>query len=238
MLLFYVRHGDPIYNPDSLTPLGERQAEAVAHRLSLYGIDRIFVSSSNRAMQTAAPTAQITKKEPVVLDWCNESYAWRDFTVKTETGKDTWCFQHEPTRALFASPEMTRLGDDWPSHPFFAGRAFGEGIRRYREKTDEFLASLGYRHDRASHTYTAVAPNDERVALFAHQGFGLVFLSTVLDIPYPAFCTHFDIAHSSVSVIEFATHSGVCIPQMLSFSNDSHLYRDGLPTCFQNRLYF
>lgn len=42
MLLFYIRHGDPIYKPDSLTPLGHRQAEAVAKRLSLYGIDRIF----------------------------------------------------------------------------------------------------------------------------------------------------------------------------------------------------
>lgn len=38
MLLFYVRHGDPIYNPDSLTPLGERQAEAVAKRLALHGV--------------------------------------------------------------------------------------------------------------------------------------------------------------------------------------------------------
>ena len=33
MLFFYVRHGDPIYNPDSLTPLGQRQAEAVGKRL-------------------------------------------------------------------------------------------------------------------------------------------------------------------------------------------------------------
>ena len=30
MKLYLVRHGDPIYNPDSLTPLGERQAEAVS----------------------------------------------------------------------------------------------------------------------------------------------------------------------------------------------------------------
>jgi len=29
MILFYVRHGDPIYDPDSLTPLGKRQAEAL-----------------------------------------------------------------------------------------------------------------------------------------------------------------------------------------------------------------
>ena len=42
MLLFLIRHGDPIYEPDSLTPLGKKQAEALAKRLALYGIDRVF----------------------------------------------------------------------------------------------------------------------------------------------------------------------------------------------------
>ena len=53
MLFFYIRHGDPTYHPDELTPLGKRQAEAIAKRLALYGIDRIFASTSNRAIQTA-----------------------------------------------------------------------------------------------------------------------------------------------------------------------------------------
>ena len=44
MILYYVRHGDPIYNPDSLTELGKRQAEAVAKRLAVHGIDKIFAS--------------------------------------------------------------------------------------------------------------------------------------------------------------------------------------------------
>ena len=44
MLFFYVRHGDPIYNPNQLTPLGKRQAEAVAKRLAMHGIDEIYVS--------------------------------------------------------------------------------------------------------------------------------------------------------------------------------------------------
>ena len=47
MLLFYVRHGDPIYDPDSLTPLGLKQADALAKRLCRYGIDEIYSSSSN-----------------------------------------------------------------------------------------------------------------------------------------------------------------------------------------------
>ena len=53
MILFYVRHGDPIYNPDQLTPLGHRQAESVAKRLALFGVDEIYASTSTRAMQTA-----------------------------------------------------------------------------------------------------------------------------------------------------------------------------------------
>ena len=57
MLLFYIRHGDPIYDPDSLTPLGLRQAEAVAKRLSLYGLDEIYASSSNRAMTVVSSAA-------------------------------------------------------------------------------------------------------------------------------------------------------------------------------------
>lgn len=67
MLFFYIRHGDPIYNPNKLTPLGERQAEAVAKRLALYGIDRIYSSPSNRAIQTAQPTCEILKKDMTLL---------------------------------------------------------------------------------------------------------------------------------------------------------------------------
>ena len=64
MILYYIRHGDPTYNPDQLTPLGKRQAEAVARRLSQYGLDEIYVSSSNRAQETCRPTCEILKKEP------------------------------------------------------------------------------------------------------------------------------------------------------------------------------
>lgn len=35
MIFYYVRHGDPTYKPNELTPLGRRQADAVAKRLAL-----------------------------------------------------------------------------------------------------------------------------------------------------------------------------------------------------------
>ena len=54
MLLYYVRHGDPIYDPNQLTELGKLQAAAVAKRLARYGVDEVYTSPSNRARQTAA----------------------------------------------------------------------------------------------------------------------------------------------------------------------------------------
>ena len=233
MLLYYVRHGDPVYDPDSLTPLGMRQAEAVAKRLALYGIDEIYSSDSNRAMQTAEPTCQLLKKEKTLCHWANEGVAWNEFTVLREDGRKTWCFQHKPTVELFNSAEMRRLGENWCEHPFFEGTGFQSGRERVNNDADSFMLSLGYRHDRENGYYEAVEPNEKRIALFAHQGFGMAFLSSLLDMPYPQFCTHFDLSHSSVSVIRFSGE-GKIYPKLLQLANDSHLYREGLLTGYNN----
>jgi len=235
MLLYYIRHGDPIYNPDSLTPLGHEQAKSVAKRLALYGIDEIYSSDSNRAMQTAHPTCELLKKEKTLLPWANEGIAWSELTVINEDGNRKWGFQHKPTTDFFNTPEIRKLGDKWYEHPFFDGTKFKEGILRVQREADSFLDSLGYKHHREEYYYEATEPNEKRIALFAHQGFGMAFLSSILDLPYPHFCTHFDISHSSVSVIQFSGGKNVKIyPQLLQLANDSHLYRDGLLTGYNN----
>lgn len=229
MFLYYVRHGDPIYNPDSLTPLGKRQAEAVAKRLSKYGLDEIYVSSSNRAKETAKPTCEILKKEPVVLDWANEGYAFADFSVEKEGGKQ-WVFNTQPYKELFNCDEVRTLGDIWYEYPAFKDTNFKNGIKRIQDEADIFLESLGYKHDRSRHLYIAEKPNDKRIAIFAHQGFGLLFFSCVLDICMPQFTTHFDIGHSSVTLIAFGDMDGISMPRVLTMGNDSHIYAEGLPT--------
>ena len=244
MIFYYVRHGDPIYSPDSLTPLGKRQAEALGHRFAVHGLDRIFSSPSVRAMQTSEPTCEILKKEKTVLDWCSEDIAWRELTVEYEDGRKTWCYHHRPTREIFASAEIRALGNEFYRHEAFSnGEAyvntkFKDGLDRIKREADTLFALLGYRHDPERGGYIAEAPTNERVALFAHQGFGLAFLSCVLDIPYPTFCMRFDFGHSGVTVIEFSAKQGeLCIPTVLQLSNDSHLYKDGLGTNYQNRIY-
>ena len=239
MIFYYVRHGDPIYDPDSLTPLGIRQAEAVAKRLAIYGLDKIYCSTSNRAILTAKPTCELLKIEPELLDFANEAYAWRDLTTTKEDGTDkTWLFHNRSVAELFNSKEIRDLGDRWFDHPKFKEYNYEKGINRIRDESDRLFWSLGFEHERYTGKYKVNKSNDKRVALFAHQGFGLAFLSCLLDIPYPMFCTHFDMSHTGVTVIEFREENGYSIPKILTLSSDSHLYREGLPTKYNNYLYF
>ena len=240
MLLFFVRHGDPTYDPDALTPLGFRQAEAVGKRLALYGLDEIYASSAIRAIQTATPAAEMTKKEIQVLDWANEHYAWLDLSIPDpDTGMPNWGFLNPEVIDLFLSPEMTALGQDWISHPFFSGTRFGSGYTRIKTEAFSFLESQGFAFDESRGMYRVLQPaNDRRVAFFAHQGFGLAFLSAVLGVPYPRFCTSFDFSYTGLTVLEFRTGREYTPAKMLTLGNDGHLYREGLSTRYQNEIPF
>ena len=96
MLFIYIRHGEPIYDPDGLTELGKKQAEDVARYLEVEGVDKIFSSTSNRAIETALPTAKRLNKEITYLDFANEKHVWNNLTVNTKAGK-VWLFQSQKT---------------------------------------------------------------------------------------------------------------------------------------------
>ena len=241
MLFFYIRHGEPKTVPDySLTPLGHEQAKALSKRLCTFGIDRVFASPTLRTMQTAQPICDLLGKEITVCDWADEGIVWNEFTVPHPKYEHTWAFYDPKYLEIFSSPEVRALGERWYEHPELAKLNFKAGVERVNAAVDEFFLSLGFRHDRANARYEVVGEhlNRERVALFAHQGFGMSFFSSMLDIPYPMFCTHFDLSHSSMSVINFERRGEYVYPQTLQLANDSHLYREGIITGYHNVIKF
>lgn len=237
MLLYYVRHGDPIYNPDSLTPLGHRQAEAVAKRLALHGIDEIYTSTSNRAMLTSQPTCEILGKEATPLDWCHEARAAEHFWVEDSNGNIGWAFALGEYTEKFASKAVVDLGEKWYEHPDFADKKFKAGIEKTKKVAFDFLAGFGFTYDEEKGMYKSTAKDNKRVALFAHQGMGLLLLSIISLIPYPTFSTRFDMTHTGVTVIEFPETDGYVLPRILTLSNDSHIYKEGLPTKYSGGFY-
>ena len=241
MIFYYIRHGEPLGVPDySLTPLGREQAKALAKRLCLFGIDRVFASPTLRTMQTAQPICDLLGKEITTCDWADEGIVWNEFTVPHPKYEHTWAFFDPKYLEIFSSPEVRALGERWYEHPELAGLNFKAGVERVNAAVDEFFLSLGFRHDRENARYEVVGEhlNRDRVALFAHQGFGMSFFSSMLDIPYPMFCTHFDFSHSSMSVINFEPRGKYVYPHVLQTANDSHLYREGIITGYHNAIKF
>ena len=233
MLLFYVRHGDPIYNPDSLTELGQAQAQALVGRMKICNPSQIYVSSSNRARQTAQPTADALGIEPIILDWANEKYAFADLSIPKPEGGRQWLAASEEYEFLI-SDEIRKLDHNWHTHPSMVERGV-VGTGRIAKDVDAWLETLGYK--REGNGYRKVGQPPERVALFAHWGFGLAFLSHLLYIPYPQMATRFCIGHSQVTVIRFWDRDPV-VPQVLQLSNDSHLFAAGVETKYINRFLF
>lgn len=234
MLFYFIRHADPVYDPDSLTPLGKRQAEALAKRLAMHGIDKIYSSTSNRAVMTAKPTCELLKKDMETLDFALESHAWREFTVE-RNGKRMWIFHDPEIKKILEDPAVAELGHKWYEYPGLG--EYRAGIERVYKDAFDFFKTLGYEHIGNSGMYKIEKQNNERVAFFAHQGFGLAFLSVILGIPYPTFVTRFDLSHSSMTVINFSEEDGISMPKVLTLSSDSHIYREGLPTKYNNGIY-
>lgn len=223
MILYYVRHGDPIYNPDSLTDLGYKQADALVDRMFALSPNEIYASTSNRAILTAKPTCDALGIEPVLLDFANEGHAWAELSV----GK-YWLFQDKKYVELLSSQEVREMGHEWYKHPAFSQYNMEKGIKRINNAVDEWLLQLGFKHDRKTGRYEIVKPNNNKIALFAHAGFGLAFFSSVLDIPYSEMCIKFDICHSGITAIEFCEYDGFAIPKIITLSNEAHLFKNGV----------
>lgn len=226
MFLYIVRHGQPYYSPvEKLTEIGWRQARAIAPRMVQSGITKIFASPMRRAYETALPSARALGLDITVEPWTSENLAWSRFAKKLPNGGTTWVWNTDDIGA-FVRGENHDRGELWYEIEAMRDILNGkEGYAALEADSDSFLARLGY--VRRGNEYVIERPNDERVAVFCHQGFGLSWLSHLLRIPPNIFWAEFDITHTGVTVLEFHNHKvGTTVPKCLCFSDMSHIYAD------------
>ena len=72
MKLIIIRHGDPDYSIDSLTPPGWEEAQLLAERISKLDVTAFYVSPLGRAQDTAAATLKKMGRTAETLDWLRE----------------------------------------------------------------------------------------------------------------------------------------------------------------------
>lgn len=232
MLLYIVRHGDPVYVTDSLTERGKRQAEAVGKRIYDSHIDRIFSSPMGRALETAEPACRLLGLECNIEEWTHEIGDERltpfpDGKLKSITNVQNTYYLENGNVDLNYNEAFTCTGINESNI-----KSAVDFIERHG---NDFLERLGYKKENG--VYKILRNNEEKVALFCHSAFARAWLSVLLHIPFHIMWSSFSYTHTGVTVLEFKNNpNGITAPRCLCFSDMSHLYAQNEDMIYDNKI--
>ncbi|MBE6705229.1 MAG: histidine phosphatase family protein [Ruminococcaceae bacterium] len=231
MLLYIVRHGDPIYTTDTLTERGKLQAEAVGKRIYDSKIDRIFSSPMGRARETAEPACRLLGLPCNIEDWTEEITPYLKTPYPDGEPKSITYIQN----TVYRENGNIDLGynDTFKCTAICESRMY-EALELVKTHGNEFLKRLGYSEENG--VYRILRPNEEKVALFCHASMARVWLCHLLHIPVHTMWSSFMITHTGVTILEFKNNeNGITAPKCLCFSDVSHLYAAGLDLLHDNK---
>ncbi len=224
MRLYIIRHADPDYPNNTITPAGHLEAKALSVRMKRLGLDHIYASPLGRAIDTMKYTADALGKSYQIEDWTKEI---SDCNSKL----DPWgelCVWDVPGELIREKrPYVTH--DDWHTHPLFDKPVYHSTFATIKQKSDAFLERHGYMH--RDGRYEIIRGNRDKIAVFCHGGFGLWWLAHLLEIPLPLMWSGFHLPPSSVTTVLFDERSTKwAVPRCVGVADVSHLYEAQLPT--------
>ncbi len=176
MRILLIRHAEPDYSVDSLTPKGRTEAELLSRRLCRYPVLDWYVSPLGRARDTAAFTLEKLGREAEVLPWLAE---YRGRFPDPVTGKMHLPWDLPPRWW----PELKGVHEirTWLDDP-----AFDEGTTRQiwketQEGVNALMARYGYTKD--GPVWRCADNREITIGLFCHFGISMAVLGYLTDIP-------------------------------------------------------
>lgn len=218
MKLLIVRHGDPDYSIDSLTPVGWKEAELLADRLCQLDVKAFYCSPLGRARDTASLTLQRLSREAVVLPWLQE-FPPKVRKPNRDTDSVAWDWLPQDWTA---DPRFFDL-HQWTQPDVFSKANVEQEAKLVADGLDALLAKHGY--IRQGNCYRAEQANEDTIVLFCHFGVSCVILGHLLHIS-PMLLWHGTCAAptSVTSVVTEERRKGIAHFRMNAFGDTSHLY--------------
>ena len=230
MKLLIIRHGDPDYEHDDLTPVGKREAELLAKRIAPMTIRDYFVSPLGRAKATAAPTLKLAGRTATEFEWL------REFSIpvmRPDLDGPSFVPWDWLPQDWLSDPRLLTW-DHWRENEVMREAGVGEAYDRVVEAFDAFLAKYGYERDGL--LYRVREPNEDTLAFFCHLGLGCLLMSHLLNCSPMLLWQGTVIAPSSVSVIRTEERRpGTAVFRAASLGDVSHLYAAGVEPSFAAR---
>ena len=230
MRLLFIRHGDPDYLRDDLTPAGRREAELLAERIAPMEIAEYCVSPLGRAKATAAPTLARAGRTASERDWLREfeiPVARPDLQGLSVVPWD-WLPRDWTRDPRLFDPVL------WKENEVFRAAGVGESYDRVTAAFDALLAERGYvREDRI---YRAERPNAQTLAFFCHFGVSCVLLSHLMHVSPMVLWQGLCMAPSSVTTVYTEERRpGIASFRAASVGDVSHLWARGVEPSFAAR---
>lgn len=229
MKLLIIRHADPDYSVDSLTPAGWREAALLAGRLERTEITKIYCSPLGRAKDTASLTLQRKGMEAEELDWL------REFSPRMndpDTGRERVTWDWLPQTWTREPAFYDR--DGWCHTAAMEVAGVSEEYARVCKAFDALLARHGY--VREGNLYHAVRPNRDTMALFCHLGVECVLLSHLIGaspmVLWHGLCPR---TSSVTTVITEERREGIASFRINAMGDTAHLYAAGVDPSFAAR---
>ena len=218
MKLLLIRHGDPDYEHDALTPTGKREAALLAERIAPMKIAEYYMSPLGRARATAAPTLEKAGRTATVCDWLRE-FSPRIARPDAKEMKISWDWLPQD----WLSDPRFLLPDAWRDNEVFCAGGVAEEYDRVCAAFDALLGEHGYvRHGLL---YRAERPNTDTLAFFCHFGVSCVLMSHLMNCSPMPLWHGLCMAPSSVTVIHTEERRpGTAIFRAAQVGDISHLY--------------
>lgn len=223
MRLYIIRHADPDYINDTITPKGHLEAQALARRLKSHGLDKIYCSPMGRAIKTMQYTAETLGMDYEIEEWMQEIHGlWLEDSPWGEMS--AWDIPGETVRGEDTMPTHS----DWMEHEILKGTKVLEIFEEIKRCSDDFLKRQGF--ERVGGRYKILRENRDKIAVFCHCGLALTWLAHLLEIPVSLMWTGFWMAPSSVTIVLFEERSDQwAVPRCLQLGDISHLYHERIP---------
>ena len=175
MRILLIRHAEPDYSIDSLSPKGRVEAELLSRRLVHYDIRDFYVSPLGRAKETADFTLQKLGRTAEVLPWLAE---FRGRCMNPETGRMGIPWDFSPR--FWSSLPGVRDINTWTEAPLFAGSTVGAIWHETVDGVDELLGKYGFQ--KSGPVWRCETNAHDTIALFCHFGISMAVIGYLMDI--------------------------------------------------------
>ena len=181
MRIIFIRHAEPDYEHNTLTPRGFHEAELLSDRVPHWKVDRFYSSPLARARLTAEPSLRKMGRTAEIVDWMQEfSYAVTDPTTGDQ--KVPWDFMPQ----FWTNEPQLYDKDNFYQHQVLQSNTeYPAAVQNLRNGLDGILEEYGY-HRKGGYYETdeekTRGDEDTTIVFFAHLGANLEAVGYLLGI--------------------------------------------------------